>query len=375
MHNKLNIPKTIHAGFQKRKGTYTGKLAYVIYTDEKGKKRKETSWQRWKDGKIPIQDFNNIPTEGFVLNKGVGGTRESYGWNARNEYIRIYDPRDFEFEISVANLLFILQECTSTKGKGLEGEFVYSWSGTELVLLPVCSAEYKESVEFTSLKSLKITKKDMTAGHTYQDKDMNNLIYLGRHAIRNLDNLYGEERNKALYSPPDKKTHAFYSENDANFVFQTGFTKLAKKVSDEVHSDYATYHQILLDSLYCSPFKQRTLKRAKNSTYQYYGNNSVFINKNDKFYLVPITTVHQYYRQSIKAENIVIERFPCIGTIKELNSVDPILLEVQTSYYGDTGSTRVKIEELLKVVDKKDIYTLKYEFESAETTGVPGYVE
>jgi hypothetical protein len=48
-------------------------------------------------------------------------------------YCRVYDPRGFEFEISIPNLLYILQECTSTKGKGLDGEFVYAWDGKDLV--------------------------------------------------------------------------------------------------------------------------------------------------------------------------------------------------------------------------------------------------
>ena len=148
MHDSLTIPKKVRVGFQERGGTYTGKLAYVTWIDHKGKLRKETSWRRWSDDKIEKLTLDNEPTEGFVLNKGVGGARHSYGWNARNEYIRVWDPRDFEFEISVANLLFILQETSSIQGKGLEGEFVYSWSGTDLVLLPACSQEYKESSEY-----------------------------------------------------------------------------------------------------------------------------------------------------------------------------------------------------------------------------------
>jgi len=86
--NKLMIPTKIKVGHQTRGDTYTGKLAYVIYYDEKGKLRKETSWSNWRDHKIPDEEFDNIPTEGFVLNKGVGGARQSWGWNTRNEYIR-----------------------------------------------------------------------------------------------------------------------------------------------------------------------------------------------------------------------------------------------------------------------------------------------
>lgn len=85
------------------------------------------------------------------------------GGNARNEYIRVFDPRGFEFEISVANLLFILQECTSTRGKGLEGEFVYCWSGTEMTLLPVDSAEYTNDKRIQEFRSI-IEKKKLELG-------------------------------------------------------------------------------------------------------------------------------------------------------------------------------------------------------------------
>ena len=116
--DQLFIPKKINVGFQNRSDTYTQKLAYVIYYDLKGVLRKEKSWNSWRDHKIPNVEFANDPTEGFVLNKGVGGGRSS--WNRRNEYIRVYDPRDFEFEISVANLLFILRECDCSRGKGTD---------------------------------------------------------------------------------------------------------------------------------------------------------------------------------------------------------------------------------------------------------------
>lgn len=182
MNTSLFVPKKINVGFQERYDTYTKKLAYVIYYDEKGVLRKEKSWQGWRDQNIPNQEFDNVPTSGFVLNKHAGGY--SSGWNHRNSYIRVYDPRDFEFEISVENLLYILENCNSIKGKGLEGEFVYSWNGTELVLLPVDSPDYKEIMNFNDkiVNAEKITNKTLVCGRTYrQKKDNKELIYLGRY--------------------------------------------------------------------------------------------------------------------------------------------------------------------------------------------------
>ena len=53
MNNNIFIPKQINIGFQERNDTYTNKLAYVIYFDEKGKLRKELSWEGWRDKNIP----------------------------------------------------------------------------------------------------------------------------------------------------------------------------------------------------------------------------------------------------------------------------------------------------------------------------------
>lgn len=182
MKSSIFIPKTINVGYQERSDTYTGKLAYVIYYDEKGKLRKEASWNSWRDEKIPNEEFENVPTSGFVLNRRAGGVEESWGWNARKTYCRIYDPRNFEFEISIENLLYILENANSIKGKGLEGEFVYGWDGKELVLLPVESPDYKQITEYSSImhNSESIKAKDLIVGATYLDKDNQELIYIGK---------------------------------------------------------------------------------------------------------------------------------------------------------------------------------------------------
>lgn len=179
----IYVPKKINVGYQNRNDTYTGKLAYVIYYDEKGKLRKETSWNSWRDKKIPNNEFENIPTEGFVLNKHAGGVENSWGWNARKSYCRVYDPRGFEFEITIENLLYILENCSSIKGKGLEGEFVYAWDGKDLFLMPVGSPDYKKVNEYSNTinNNLVIKAKDLVIGATYLTKDNKQWIYMGKY--------------------------------------------------------------------------------------------------------------------------------------------------------------------------------------------------
>lgn len=288
MKEKLYIPKKINVGFQLREGTYTGKLAYVIYWDDKGKLRKEASWNSWRykpeqplrrrwdseagkyvdeggtyGDQVAPQAFENVPTSGFVLNKGVGGARESWGWNARNEYIRVYDPRDFEFEISVANLLFILQESSSIKGKGLEGEFVYSWDGKDLVLLPVDSYEYRQSSQHTSLQGKKVTKADMTEGCQYLDKKGRTLIYLGRHEYINFGYGTNSDRTKrhVFYHVDHNPEDASYNRqelledyygNKIYYIPERGFTRLAEKQSDEPVDNYADILEEFMNSKHYS---------------------------------------------------------------------------------------------------------------------------
>ncbi len=174
----LFIPDRIRVGFQERKDTYTNRLAYVIYWDKTGKLRKEKSWQTWRDDQIKPEEFDNTPQDGFILNKGI----ERYNWShygSGRSYIRIYDSRGIEFEITPENLIGILTE-TNCSRRGLEGEFVYAWKGTDLVLLPCCSEEYQKACVYTALQGKKISAHDLKEGCSYTTKKGEEVIYMGR---------------------------------------------------------------------------------------------------------------------------------------------------------------------------------------------------
>lgn len=183
MNTDIFIPSKINVGFQNRQDTYTGKLAYVIYFDEKGKLRKETSWENWRDKNISNEIYDNEPIDGFVLNKKVGGN--NYSWNPRQTYTRVYDPRGFEFEITIQNLLWILENCNCIKGKGLEGQFVYGWDGKELVLVPTESPDYKEIQAKNKIihGNEFIKAKDLILGATYITLKGDKYVYMGKYDV------------------------------------------------------------------------------------------------------------------------------------------------------------------------------------------------
>lgn len=237
------MPKTITAGFQNRDETYTGQLAYIIYTDEKGVLRKKTSWESWRDKKIEPLIFENVPTSGFVLNKKAGGY--SAGWNHRETYVRVYDPRGLEFEISIPNLLYILENTNSIKGKGLEGEFVYGWDGTELLLIPTSAPDYQELLIYNEAIHNKTTikVKDLKIGATYRSKQNKELIYMGKFDYYSSGRNCGKRHFFATLR--DKKLNYSlycydYQEGDYNFEsFKSLSGRLISVVDDNCVSNYA----------------------------------------------------------------------------------------------------------------------------------------
>lgn len=243
------IPKTITAGFQKRYDTYTGQLAYIIYTDEKGVLRKEKSWNGWRDETILPVTCENVPTSGFVLNKKTGG--DSTGWNHRQTYVRVYDPRGLEFEITISNLLYILENTNSIKGKGLEGEFVYGWDGTELLLIPTSAPDYAELVAYNQIiYDKKIIKaRDLKIGGTYKTKQNKELIYMGRFDYYD----YGGTNKGKYYffAPLRDKSELLYFQ-----TFKTLNSKLIDVIDENCVSNYADLFKILEKNRHYSPIDE-----------------------------------------------------------------------------------------------------------------------
>lgn len=293
------IPKKINVGFQERRDTYSGKLAYVIYYDEKNKLRKEGSWNSWRDNKIPNEEFINEPTSGFVLNRKAGGGR--WGWNPRQTYVRVYDPRGWEFELTVPNLLFLLENTNSIKGKGLEGEFVYAWEGKDLVLLPVDSIEYKEfKIQSDILFGGSTVKaSELKEGHTYLNKSGEKYTYLGKH--------FSYNSNKKVF---------WFAHHYASIIYLTtktsvtNFLVLEDTSFDGKHPDYLDMLELMQHSEEFSPIDESKcliepipyevieaeLKRG-SINFPFYKNN------NYRYYVVGDRTINNMVYDKVKIEH------------------------------------------------------------------------
>lgn len=233
---ELYIPKTVTVGFQKREGTFTGKLAYIVYTDNKGVLRKEGSWNSWRDEKIDPITIDNVPMDEFTFNRGI--QRNGYNWGSGRSVIRVHDSRDFEFEITVDNLIGILMH-TDVSKRSITEKCVYAWHGKDLVLLPVNSEDYEKSVKFTNKIESKFSAKELVIGRTYSAKrDNGEFIYLGR-----LDRWENTSKNYYYrnYEHVGKK-HVFMTEDGKVGVFEPS-SKIAGCINEEIHPNFADIYQ------------------------------------------------------------------------------------------------------------------------------------
>lgn len=139
MINQLFAPDVLFIGFQKRIDAFNEKLAYVTYKDDNLKIFKNVSFSSWISNKIPKEEHLNLPSDGFIISTKE---KQHFVSGKYETKIRIHDPRGYDIEISVSNLLLILSNCTIENSK-IISKLIYAWKGEELFLIPVDSEKYR----------------------------------------------------------------------------------------------------------------------------------------------------------------------------------------------------------------------------------------
>jgi hypothetical protein len=289
------------------------------------------------DISIKPLDFDNTPLEGFVLNKKVGGG--SSGWNHRQTYCRVYDPRGFEFEITIPNLLYILENSNSIKGKGLEGKFIYGWDGTDLILIPENAPEYKEMIEFTKIQDLKVNKKDLVVSKVCITKDNKRVTYLG-------------EFDKYEWNGINSGKHLWFGGDSLYSKINTLNIDNIKVITDEISTDYAKYLESLSTNKYFKPEKiakevyvKITKEDLKDLSTYYWRSDTYYLKDKSKYIAVKIRFNNGY--------NYDLKTYINNYTITQLRGKDKIILTIPN------------IEEL---VNKTEVYKKVVEYDNKEET-------
>jgi len=347
MNTTIFLPKTIKVGYQTRSDTYTGQLAYIIYFDQKGVLRKEKSWESWRDKKIEPQEFTNEPTSGFVLNKKVGDYSGHWG-NHRQAYTRVFDPRGFEFEVTIENLLYILENASSIKGKGLEGDFVYGWDGKDLLLMPVDSPDYVELSKLNDLRheKKKFDGKDLILGGIYKSNSNNELIYLGRFYENNNDS-------------KETKTYFFYDRN-ANYRKIDSIKSLTGNIIDIIDENCVEDYSNLMDELLKSSsysarepkydtYLDYTLEEFKEALNKNnYWHNKCYVQINNKYtkYYIERYRSYSYYSNRDNGYNVyTTDRGRKDEILMREASPERIFNEINPKYLVTYNSNKELIKE------------------------------
>ena len=312
----LFIPKKLRIGFKKRPNSADGLLSYVIYFDEKNKIRKETSFLGWIDKTIPTMDLENNEISGFRILTSI--KRNPYHFGDATEKVRIYDPRGFEFEISMSNLIFLFDH-----GNLIDLEYkskcVYSWNKGELILLPVNSLAYKTNVDKLALINNKLKEKDMIIGASYSLKKSNEeLIYLGKYFYLKSYN-YSKNTNKLIksldllntksaisikqYTELNKEKYIFLKveNNNAEIVSYTSLTAI-----EEVKNEMAMSLEEVDKITKTNSFKNTPFEFTENKNFK-----SVYFFENEKYEFILSSAGHFSTNYNVviidKAKNTIIK--------------------------------------------------------------------
>lgn len=164
--SSIKIPSKVYVGFQGRRSEDEVPLGFMTPYDETaaGKKRQATV-DGWANGYGHSKTFNSViidnePMIGFKIGRAI---RRSSRYSGTSTAVRIEDPRGFELEISIENLVMlmnrnIMEDCE------LMQECVWGRDGGKNVLLPVNSDEYKKYLDTQVLVSNKVSVKDIKPG-------------------------------------------------------------------------------------------------------------------------------------------------------------------------------------------------------------------
>lgn len=174
------IPDKLKVGYKSYDDTKL--ISYFIYWDERGKLRKESSWESWRNKAFEPTELENKPLDGFRVYRVRNGYRYSL-WEQRDAKMIIEHPTlKCLFEITPANFLELITANGVDKNGTILSPCVMAWDGPSLVLMSTMSPEYAETMEHSqNIKSLKVLKPEV--GHTYRNKQGFVDTYLGRKVI------------------------------------------------------------------------------------------------------------------------------------------------------------------------------------------------
>jgi len=164
--SSIKIPEKVYIGFQGRRSQDEVPLGFMTpYTDDQAGANRRATVDQWARGYGREKTFNSVilenkPMVGFKIGRAI---RRHRSWGGNASYVRIEDPRGFELEISIENLVMCMVDNIIDNGE-IMAECVWGRDGNRNILLPTNSEPYKDSVATTAAVSAAISLRDVKLG-------------------------------------------------------------------------------------------------------------------------------------------------------------------------------------------------------------------
>lgn len=163
----IKIPEKVYVGFQGRRWQDEVPLGFMTpYTDDKAGEKRRATVDKWAKGYHNQKTFNSVimenkPMIGFKIGRAI---RRSRSWSSSGaSKVRIEDPRGFELEITIENLVMLMDGNLIENGE-LVGECVWGRDGGDNILLPLNSEPYKHSMSTKAAISSAISLREINPG-------------------------------------------------------------------------------------------------------------------------------------------------------------------------------------------------------------------
>lgn len=179
----IKVPEKVYIGFQGRRTQDDVPLGFMTPygEDQAGQKRMATvdGWARGYYGSTN-KAFNSVtldnkPMIGFKIGRAV----RRYGrFSGNSSKIRVEDPRGFELEISIENMLMLMNSNIIEDGE-LVAECVWGRDGNANVLLPLNSEPYAHYLQTQQKKAAVIGLKNVKVGDSIELLTGEKGVYLG----------------------------------------------------------------------------------------------------------------------------------------------------------------------------------------------------
>lgn len=384
VNHSIQIPDQMFVAFvRSNQDGYVHKGYTIPYgTDAASKKRQlnlRHSTHADREGGLEPVVLDNKPMYGFKISRKL----RSNGWRSDIQTVSIEDPRGFEFEVSVANLIMLTDSNLIHNGEIIQ-QCVWARDGVINILLPINSQPYLDAVVNTERVSKRVNTRSVKPGNQVLLHDGMKGTYMGSmYAI-----MRDYTRNLSISG---KKKHIVRVENeDGNTIEYHGYPtmKISEVLDDTPQTKEALSQQLVNDIKDKSVFFRKVTTGYGHIAALTYGETLVFSKKeqksisyddalkvrghssilgihNDEYYMIDSnsmdTNYRSYYYRNLNADEVQATK---ISASSLMNGSIEIIQEfsVSSSYYR-------RQEQLTYQINKDDIdyFVLELTLQDSET--------